>query len=1074
MEGESREHEYKQKLRGIKGKLFKKDKKIITDNNDDVSDFLHGPSDKLHMATATPTSPVSQQQLPLVRVDTSNAHRWPSAAEVTTSGRGRGYSTGAKRCRKGLAVRFTEVKPEIIGTGGDESEEPTSFISSRKRANSHPPGGRGPQVRPPFIGQQQVPQPEYGRHSQDSTRPAEAFMPDAQVFMPKKLHRTQTGFESVENRPENVVPGNPTLDYAEIPSDSLNHGFLKSEPDDQHSFAAMIQAEMRADEGNALTRGKSLLLETQSIDDESHNSDGTSLLTAQMDQVHLNTIRNSYIAPTTEASQAELLPGSRPQTPTGYQETQSSELSPHISRTNTLTIQAAAIAVGDEALQEFSRRMAHMFTLFRLSTENFKPIPACSLDDLVRAALWWFLKGRMDLEATIRERPNSPEAQRRGYFRRQQAHTDLAKALWLVQIILPKHPQFVNQQTGGNVEDVMNSRQAILTNLKKLSMSMKRNNLMPPDPDDAPLQQGLDPSIWIQDNGNKSLLSTQKFTSTMALSDAFPIGDTSRTFNYSRMFVEATLMEDDGSQQYHVSCLLSIIRIQREQTLRVLIASANGTLNLCIQGDRSLGPTWDDVEWRSKSNSIDIKLPRGFVLRIQCGMHDFQRLWGLYDYQNTIHASLFERRDEQMVFEVVLKTYQNFDQNPQSQAFPSEPINGCRVRLFERIFTEKAATGARKFHRGFRVAVVTGTKTKNLSGINQDFPPHLPIQFGFLRGDGGLPALLLKIIDGNAKSTMVFTFNDVHERAQMHARLTGVSLNGGEAIVAETAFKGFAIMTTNGGSNDLRCLKTLDWQGLRIINEEEGGLQNKTTVLSDILRVAMDFRNGSITDRFNLGPGELKLRLDVNSASGLKVIRQTQRDMTISVSEAQVSKELPHELAEVLRTIAASETTRTYLFPSLRELHLFQAALTGFKVLFDGSATSFNISRRRMVVPIYKKWDAATTRLQVVQKEKVIQLVAFFENFSHGDAMSFALKSTDIFESSTRSGKFHLKIVDAKFAMPKARLDDESGNGYVDSGFVCLDMPDYPGEHDDITIVFDTEAGMNSLESLRNQLSGGD
>jgi hypothetical protein len=219
--------------------------------------------------------------------------------------------------------------------------------------------------------------------------------------------------------------------------------------------------------------------------------------------------------------------------------------------------------------------------------------------------------------------------------------------------------------------------------------------------------------------------------------------------------------------------------------------------------------------------------------------------------------------------------------------------------------------------------------------------------------------------------------------------------------------------------------------------------------------VILDFKAGTLTDRVNIAPGELKLRLDVNPSNELKILRQKQQDMTISVSEAQVAKELPRELALLLESIAKSESNRIYTFPSTKELHLFQAALTGFTVLYDGLASSFNISRRRMVVPIYKKWDAATTRLQIVQKDKVVQLVAFFENFSHGDCMNFALKSTDLFESSNKSSKFSLRIVDAKFAMPKAK----SETGGVDHQFICLDMPEYPGEHDDITIVFDTEAG---------------
>ncbi len=114
-----------------------------------------------------------------------------------------------------------------------------------------------------------------------------------------------------------------------------------------------------------------------------------------------------------------------------------------------------------------------------------------------------------------------------------------------------------------------------------------------------------------------------------------------------------------------------------------------------------------------------------------------------------------------------------------------------------------------------------------------------------------------------------------------------------------------------------------------------------------------------------------------------------------------------------------------------------------------------------MVVPIHKKWEANRARLQILKQDKIVQLVTFFEDFTHGDCMNFALKSTDVFESFSRSSKFCIRIVDAKFALPK---DGES----VKKKFVCLEMPEYPSEHDDITISFDTEAGTlcNLLSTL--------
>lgn len=131
-------------------------------------------------------------------------------------------------------------------------------------------------------------------------------------------------------------------------------------------------------------------------------------------------------------------------------------------------------------------------------------------------------------------------------------------------------------------------------------------------------------------------------------------------------------------------------------------------------------------------------------------------------------------------------------------------------------------------------------------------------------------------------------------------------------------------------------------------------------------------------------------------------------------------------------------------------------------------ASTLAISRRRMVVPIYKRWEACTVRIQIVQQANVTQLLAFMEDFSHADAMNFQLKSMDVFEivelkgSKGEKGRFGLRLVDAKFYLPKERKKDDAPVSEVDAAkrrFACLDMPEYPGEHDDITLGFETDAG---------------
>lgn len=80
--------------------------------------------------------------------------------------------------------------------------------------------------------------------------------------------------------------------------------------------------------------------------------------------------------------------------------------------------------------------------------------------------------------------------------------------------------------------------------------------------------------------------------------------------------------------------------------------------------------------------------------------------------------------------------------------------------------------------------------------------------------------------------------------------------------------------------------------------------------------------------------------------------------------------------------------------------------------------------------------------------------------------MNFALKSTDVFESLARSGIYYIRIVDAKFALPKTGEE-------TNKDFVCLDLPEYPAEHDDITIGFEVEAGTNEYLQHKNCVANG-
>jgi hypothetical protein len=259
----------------------------------------------------------------------------------------------------------------------------------------------------------------------------------------------------------------------------------------------------------------------------------------------------------------------------------------------------------------------------------------------------------------------------------------------------------------------------------------------------------------------------------------------------------------------------------------------------------------------------------------------------------------------------------------------------------------------------------------------------------------------------------------------------------------------------------------IPWKAARVVNDEISPDSDlPPTVLADKLKVVLEYQNGTVVDRVNVAPGELRMRLEVSNAKILRVLRQPQQDITMSVSDAQVPKELPGNLGDALQLLKANQTIRSYEFNNLKDLHDFQAAITSFEVIFDALAVTFAISRRRMVVPIHKKWEAGFTRIQVVKLEdKQLQLLAFFEDFQHGHCMNFVLKGTDVYETFQRGSKSGVKFVDAKFPLPRLPADKDAD--YDDMAFVCLDDPDLPGEHDDISIMFEKEAGKQGEMRLK-------
>ncbi|KAF2644426.1 hypothetical protein P280DRAFT_392036 [Massarina eburnea CBS 473.64] len=750
----------------------------------------------------------------------------------------------------------------------------------------------------------------------------------------------------------------------------------------------------------------------------------------------------------------------------------------------------------DMAYNDFGDRVEHMQGVFELMAQLNGQIYDHPPMEWLRVAIWWFLKGRSGMEAQIRSRPKSAEPQPE---RLTQPHVDLAKAWFVLNIVIRDHPilaRYADQTTvmqareareAGDVSiaETYEARDTILSSMKMLLGSMKRHQSMPPT---QALIQGQHQELWekyprfapdaasvLSGPASKSVLASGQQQVNAAL--YMPISDTKSDFCYFRMFVTALLStEDPSTDREPLPAVISVLRSREDFAVKLSICSQTELINLTVGADPQAGPTWRDVRWRSKGQGFTLQLRHGFVLNIEMIEADFRSLWNIVDHTNKIEAHLREQNNERLSSKMAVREAAYKDpMNP--SAFPPDRVRPCKLFVFEKFDVSSEGTGKRKLHRGYRVTLVTHPRNRTVSFANHELgTTSEPMNFSYVTEPDQAPALTLRFREEMPENklkicNMHLVFNDGKERNHIFGLLTSMNIGMGEMVFAQVPLKNFSIESSDAQEGFLQggkeVLRTLQWVEAKTYNQdpEEAGLESAPTVMSESLRILCRHSAGVFSDRMNLGPGELLVRLPNDGAAELALLRDPQQDMAIAIDSSRSDKNIPDALATMLRTLTSATTIRRLTFNSFKDLHAFQFAVTGFNVIFDGIASTFSISRRRMVVPIYKQWTANQIRIQIVQQDNVIQLLAFFENFSHADAMNFQLKITDTFEKSDKGGKPSVKLVDCKFALPveerrgEGKMGKEEGKltGWagVKRRFVCLDQIEYPGEHDDVLIGFD-------------------
>ncbi|TKA74055.1 hypothetical protein B0A55_05775 [Friedmanniomyces simplex] len=743
------------------------------------------------------------------------------------------------------------------------------------------------------------------------------------------------------------------------------------------------------------------------------------------------------------------------------------------------------------ALADFAGRVSHMKGVFQLTAERERSAQECSPRDWLRAALWWYLRGKAELEVMLQQRAKSPSPQRELLT---QAHVNVAKAWWIVSEQLEPYNTLESPQSARSptspVEQLPQAVTYVRSHLKSLAASMQKSQLLPPH---QSLIQGQDTSIWLEyprftsdaaavlsGAASRPVIADTTSTQSMAPLDALPLGDIRDTFCYGRFSVEVSINTDEADTDRVVfKTMLTMLRGKRGFLPSVVIASQSELVSLHVGPRRGeeRGLSWHDVSWKAGSQSIAIHLPRGFDLTVRMQERDFRSLSNLVEHSRKVEQSLRPEAHETLVHEARLAELQYADSSG-SQAFPAEKLRSCMALVFERHAEHSDGSGLRKMHRGFRLLLATEPAHKSLSSVSHELCQSSPLLFEFITdaAAAGTTAMVVRIREEGRQCRILLVFPDSASRQSLYDVVNGLDVGPDEGIVGKMGITRFNIQDatqSEGFSPSVHsAIQGLQWQKLGVTNyhSDDPNTRIPGTVQSESLRIVARHAAGCITDRLNLGKGELLFRLPcaATPTPAIQLLREPQDDFGMSVDTRQCPQNAIEGLCEMYRLAQQQPTIRTLTFSTPSDLHAFQASITGFTVAYDGVASTFGISHRMNMVPIYQKKQAANVRLQIVQHGSITQVLAFMEDFALADALCFQVKSTDTFEGVKGDGKgkkWGVKFVDAKFKLPQRQQgkEKEKSGEVVDAGerarrrFVNLEGLEYAEEHDDITVGFDTE-----------------
>jgi hypothetical protein len=197
-----------------------------------------------------------------------------------------------------------------------------------------------------------------------------------------------------------------------------------------------------------------------------------------------------------------------------------------------------------------------------------------------------------------------------------------------------------------------------------------------------------------------------------------------------------------------------------------------------------------------------------------------------------------------------------------------------------------------------------------------------------------------------------------------------------------------------------------------------------------------------------IGRSQVYMALRISEPTSISLWRSAQQDTSIALRFRAIANNAATVAEQLLAQSRTNGTAWKYVFATVDELHVFQKCLTGAEVVFDGTVSSFRVTRGNGLRT--KKEDFGVARLQLLHdgSAQLWEILAFFED---GQAMNFVVDAGDVFERSSSKGKYSIKLFEAKVSLPVEGDDNEK------RGFLCVEDVSEGEERDDITMTFDSE-----------------